>query len=105
MERYVHRDHRQMQSSVPSCGFLHLSEETHPEVGFSPMPGCKGLVSANYLRGGLINMCSHVTSHKIDGCNTHTSFCSIGETEGQTVVPLNIQPVRGITSARLTQVH
>lgn len=66
MERYVHRDHRQMQSSVPSCGFLHLSEETHPEVGFSPMPGCKGLVSANYLRGGLINMCRHVPSHKIN---------------------------------------
>lgn len=77
----------------------------HPEVGSSPMPGCKGLVSANYLRGGLINMCRHVTSHKVNRCNTHTSFCSIRETEGQTVLPVNIQPVRGNTSARLTQVH
>lgn len=36
-----------------SCAFLHLSEETHLEVCFSPMPGCKGLR----------NMCRHVTSH------------------------------------------
>lgn len=39
-----------------SCGFLPLSEETHPEVCFSPMPGCKGLR----------NICRHVTSHNIN---------------------------------------
>lgn len=39
-----------------SCGFLHLSEETHPEVCSSPMPGCKGLR----------NMSRHVTSHNIN---------------------------------------
>lgn len=97
MERYVHGDHRQMQSSVPSCGFVHLSEETHPEVCFSPMPGCRGLVSAKYLGEGLRNVCIHVTSLKINGCNTH-SFFSIRENEG-------LIQVTGITTAHFTQVN
>lgn len=50
-------------------------------------------------------MCRHVTSLNVNRCNTHISFCSIREAEGQTVVPINMQPVRGITSARLTRVH
>lgn len=47
MERYVHRDHRQMQSSVPSCGFVHLSEEAHPRFVFLLCPGVGGLSALN----------------------------------------------------------
>lgn len=89
--RYVHRDHRQMLSSVPAVLAFTPQRKHTSRFVFLLCPGVRGSDTCVDV-GQAVTVTGQI--------HINTTYLSTRETEGQTVRPLNTQQVRGSTAAR-----